>query len=163
MKKEFNKEFIECVSSILYKNCQNQDIKISSKNPIEPKNIDWPNYDKNVLDILVADLNTYNWQEWQWGGSSGTSQGSFKIQNGQEIPTDYYGRNVLKCGDNFLDINGKEYFFNEEKICTDDAIKNFINIENISIFGGVSMFSIISISIITITIKILINKFKKKQ
>jgi len=91
---------------------------------------------KSFLSILInREFNDYFFLNGEPYYTGSIVSVSGKLENGEEFLADHRGYKVLVCGDNHLDIKGKEIYWNSERInngeITDIDIDKSVNVSNI--------------------------------
>jgi len=186
-----SEEFINYLANKIYNDCKNEDLVIK-ENPlfrfkegvseivfIEIESLKSDNYNKETLkEILQMFSSREPFGRFMMGDGEKRLVGIVPCfnfifnSNGEEKKILNDGRNMLMCGENVLDINENNYYWNNEKVVlprnsfTLFGI-NFMSIGGIAIFGFslFEIFSITAMAVVIIRIKkvyYIINKVRTR-
>lgn len=119
-------EYLNHISSLVYQDCQQTDIQLKENWFIRADsegfvtNITWP-YDLKYLQEAIS----YISQNEPYSTTSNMFMSGDITLNGKNYTRNNIGENILRCGENHLDVYNREYYWNTRKVDLPSNINNY--------------------------------------
>ncbi len=161
-----SEEFIDFLSYKIYNDCTNENLIIKEDalldfregihlRTLQEKFTKWPNYNLRIIKEVLAIFNSRG-KFASFAVINGKKQfidaiipiAKLDLSDGTKKEIKFDGRDILKCDKYVLDINGTDYYWDNQKI---ELPRNIYNENNFSLFG-ISLISNRGLTIFSFTL-----------